>query len=657
MSGDAGRRSTPTLPGLQPDRTPGGDAERPVVVRRVRRGAGPDPLRVLLLHGLCGSAAIWDSFVPLADVGCELWTADLPWRGTGVAGWPDQPVEEWLARAVADLPGGADVLMAHSFGTNAVLRWLDRQTPAPDGRFLVGGRRLRGLVLVSPLYRADPADFGWDSIAYYVDKLDGIIADGLRAAAHRALPAEKLRAVALRVRDLVGPYGWIRFFDTYLRMPEVRGERLAMPVLVVSGELDTAAFPADAEALGAALPNAEVHILPGGRHYPMITTAETFGELANTFLGELSRTPRRRPAGSGRQMTAETEPVSTNALLAGATRVALRPRYEGSNICTWIGFKHINYLVEEAVLEHFRGAGLPAGALFEDCGLGVDIVELDTRILHALHLDDLVTAVVVPATGPDDPVLRLRVSLNVDRGGQQLKAATAKAAVSLRAASRLPSTVDPPARLARFVAPRLGAHRSADRAAGRPVEVVPPATDTAPADRTAGTGHDPVLDRLTGGRNAFGRKSRIPYPYCHFTEWLQMSGYLRRMEEVVEEFLADRAISIAELLADRRWIPVVPHSRIEILDEARMEEDLYTVYTVEDIFKDATYTSRMDCYVLRDGALLPTATGSITHGYAVIESRRDWRLVSFDDRVLRALGGNRPAGQAGDPAENGVQLP
>ena len=44
-------------------------------------------------------------------------------------------------------------------------------------------------------------------------------------------------------------------------------------------------------------------------------------------------------------------------LLTAPTTTQLRPRYEGSNICTWIGFKHVNYLVEEAVLEHFRQLG------------------------------------------------------------------------------------------------------------------------------------------------------------------------------------------------------------------------------------------------------------------------------------------------------------
>lgn len=148
-----------------------------------------------------------------------------------------------------------------------------------------------------------------------------------------------------------------------------------------------------------------------------------------------------------------------------------------------------------------------------------------------------------------------------------------------------------------------------------------------------------MLDLLTAGQNAFGWKWRIPYPYCHFSERLQMSGYLRQMEEVVDLFLADRGISVRTLLDERRWIPACPHSRIQILDEALMEEDLYTVYTVENVFKDFTYTSRMDCYVVRDGKLVLTATGRVTHGYAEIENRRDWKLVAFDERVSKALRG------------------
>ncbi|MEU8827231.1 hypothetical protein [Streptomyces sp. NPDC048636] len=322
-------------------------------------------------------------------------------------------------------------------------------------------------------------------------------------------------------------------------------------------------------------------------------------------------------------------PMRTKALLADTTTVRLRPRYEGSNICTWIGFKHVNYLVEEAVLIHFARCGAPARLLYEEHGLGLDIVSLNTRILHAFHLDDEAEAEVVPATSDGDTTLGFTVVLRVGRDGSTLKAVTATVRVALRTDTYLDAPAQPPGELARFTTGRLGSDAPP---AGVPVPALP-----ADADERA------VLDALTEGRNAHGWKWTIPYPYCHFTERLQMSGYLRLMEEAKDRFVGARGISIKTLLDDRRWIPVVPRSELRITGEALMEEDLYTVYTVEEVFKDLTYTARMDCYVLRDGALALTATGRIVHGYALIENRRDWRLVPFDQRVLEAIGGKASA--------------
>ncbi|MFI0780645.1 hypothetical protein [Streptomyces sp. NPDC021212] len=325
-------------------------------------------------------------------------------------------------------------------------------------------------------------------------------------------------------------------------------------------------------------------------------------------------------------MRAAVPPMSTKALLADTTTVRLRPRYEGSNICTWIGFKHVNYLIEEAVLVHFARSGAPARRLYEEHGLGLDIVALDSRILHAFHLDDDAEAEVVPHTSDGDTALAFRVTLRVVRDGSILKAVTADVRVSLRADTYLPGPAEPPGEFGRFTVDRLGE--------GVPAEPRPAVPD---GDERA------VLAALTEGRNAHAWKWNITYPYCHFTERLQMSGYLRLMEEAKDRFVKSRGISIKTLLDDRRWIPVVPRSWIRITDEALMEEDLYTVYTVEEIFKDLTYTARMDCYVVRDGALTLTATGGIVHGYALIENRRDWHLVPFDQRVLDALAG-KPSG-------------
>lgn len=313
-----------------------------------------------------------------------------------------------------------------------------------------------------------------------------------------------------------------------------------------------------------------------------------------------------------------------------ATTVVRRlPRYEGSNICTWIGFKHVMYVVEEAILEHLRQAALAPRALFEEYGLGVDIVDSSVRILHALHMDDVARVEVTPTTKPGDTALSFRVEMYVARDNGDVKSLTGKVkAVLQRSRDDAPA---PPPELERFVV-----------AAGINPRTAPPAPLELGSGRGVNAAGDSIVRQIVPeGANAFVWKWHIPYFYCHFTDRMQHSGYLRLMEEVVDLFLASRGISIRTMLETRRWIPVVPNARVEILAEALMEETIYTVYTVEDIYKDVTYTSRMDCYVVRDGRPVQTATGRITHGYAEIVNRRDWKLVNFDAETINALRGGR----------------
>ncbi|HZM79779.1 MAG TPA: hypothetical protein VFC19_28955 [Candidatus Limnocylindrales bacterium] len=282
------------------------------------------------------------------------------------------------------------------------------------------------------------------------------------------------------------------------------------------------------------------------------------------------------------------------------SEILSRPRFEGSNICTWIGFKHVMYLIEEAVLEHLRRHGMSPRELYERDGLGVEFVDSDARIATALHMDDLVRTEVEPQPAENDgDVLVFKTASYVDT----VRAATATVRVRL-----IPAT-----------------------------EVGTPRLVRTAADLDGRGTVDSDIDGLAAGANAIVWRWRIPYFYCHYSERLQHSGYLRLMEEVVDIFLARRGISIRDMLAGRRWIPVVPNARVRILEPAYMEETLYTVFTVEDIFKDLLYTARFDCYVPRDDDLVRTATGRITHGYAEVVDRRDWRHVPFDDKTTAAL--------------------
>lgn len=309
-----------------------------------------------------------------------------------------------------------------------------------------------------------------------------------------------------------------------------------------------------------------------------------------------------------------------------------RPRYEGSNINTWIGFKHVMYVIEEAVLDALRQSGRSPQELYESHGLGVDIVDSDARILTALHIDDVTRTEVTEQPEDGSGELAFRTVTYVDRVGENgpatVKAVTAKVRLVLRKDADAPET---PADLASITVAeiRRGPAQSQRAGAGDSGATLVGRGVVGPADE--------VAKELGQGRNAVVWRWRIPYFYCHFNERIQHSGYLRIMEEVVDLFLAERGISIRTLLAGQRWIPVVPQARVEILREALMEEELYTVFTVETVFKDLTYTAAMDCYVVRDGELLHTATGRITHGYAVTLDRHNWQVVPFDAKTIAAL--------------------
>jgi acyl-CoA thioesterase FadM len=122
---------------------------------------------------------------------------------------------------------------------------------------------------------------------------------------------------------------------------------------------------------------------------------------------------------------------------------------------------------------------------------------------------------------------------------------------------------------------------------------------------------------------------------------LQHSGYLRLMEEVVDLYLQHRGISIRTLLDQRSWIPVVAKAGLEILREARLEEEIHTVFTVRDVYKDLLYSATMDCYVARGGDWVHTARGHIVHGYAHMPQRGVMKLMPLDASVRAALTGPR----------------
>lgn len=322
-----------------------------------------------------------------------------------------------------------------------------------------------------------------------------------------------------------------------------------------------------------------------------------------------------------------------------ATKTKIYPRIEGNNICTWIGFKHVMYVAEEAVIDYFRQNNLRQRALYEDHGLCLEVVDSEARILHALHIDDEVSAEVV--NDPEMDVsgeLRLLVNLFVERKSQPVKAVVCRVGVQFKEDdSPVTNAVAPSLFTALAPVTVKTISRTPVGDVSRFVNLSANALNllNGRGEINGGDAVVEALKRLHG--NSMVWAWRIPYFYCHYNERMKHSGYIRHLEEAEDLFLATNGISIRTMLHEKKWIPVVPTARAQILSEAMMEETLYTVYTLVDTYRDFTYTHAMNCYVVRDGRLVQTATGNITHGYARIDNRAGWSLVAFDDDTQQSI--------------------
>lgn len=255
-------------------------APSPLYVRYRPADGGPT-LRGLLLHGLAGSGTVWDGLWENAPAGLEAWTAELPWRAEFVARWGQQEHDtEGIPAALGQVPGGAQLVIAHSFSANLLLEHLSGQ--AARGADPIGQYGIRGIVLVSPFYRRLAGDFEWDVAAGLQQKFLHLMEEGIRSRPGRPIDPELRRQMARRVCERVGPHGWLKFFQTYLRTPWLRTDLIKVPCLVVTGSEDFAAE--ESATLATDLPDAELRVIPGQGHYPMAEDPRLFSALLDEFI-------------------------------------------------------------------------------------------------------------------------------------------------------------------------------------------------------------------------------------------------------------------------------------------------------------------------------------------------------------------------------------
>ncbi|WP_327316416.1 alpha/beta fold hydrolase [Streptomyces sp. NBC_01235] len=250
-----------------------------VVVRRMRAATHERPVRALALHGLAATGTTWNAYGQHAAPDVELWTAELPWGQVGAPGWslPGGDPADWIGAAMDKVPGGVDVLIAHSYSALLALEHLAAAPPQA---------RPGALVVVSPFHRRDPADFHWDTARHYLSIFQDVFDEALCLASTRPLDPGMRHDMALLVRDRVGPYGWFRFYDSYLRSPFLDTAALDLPVLAVAGRDDRFAPPEDAAALAETLPRGRLCLLDDCGHFPMAEQPRGFADAVHAFVSE-----------------------------------------------------------------------------------------------------------------------------------------------------------------------------------------------------------------------------------------------------------------------------------------------------------------------------------------------------------------------------------
>lgn len=254
--------------------------------------------RLFLLHGLLGSSAQWRACSSGLGAQFALTAPDLPGISTTPAIAPADfaGLARWLAGQVeATLAATGETsfsLIASSWGGAVALRFA--ADSAIDSRLR---ERLRALVLIAPVHpfwTPSPRQRWLLRGSRFIAPLGR----NLPASVYRALLAPSFGDPARITEDAINVYrGALRLKSTgrgvaaYARRSRadladlgIRLKAVEIPTLLLWGERDRVVPAQSAAALAAALPRAELRLLPGLGHLPFQEDPAAFNHAILPFL-------------------------------------------------------------------------------------------------------------------------------------------------------------------------------------------------------------------------------------------------------------------------------------------------------------------------------------------------------------------------------------
>jgi 3-oxoadipate enol-lactonase len=244
---------------------------------------------VLLLHPIGLDLTCWDAQVPALVPCFRVLRVDL--RGHGRSEVPPAPYTlAGMAHDVHELLQKLETGPAHVMGLSLggmVAQVLALEHPAD----------VRSLVLADTVSTLSP-----EARAAIVERGEAARRGGMAAVLDNTLarwftPAFMQAPVVARCRERLladNVEGWagawqaISQVETQPRLAAVR-----VPALVITGEADLSSPPACAEAMAAAIPGAQLHILPGAPHMAPLEQPGAFTAGVLPFLRSVAQRPPR----------------------------------------------------------------------------------------------------------------------------------------------------------------------------------------------------------------------------------------------------------------------------------------------------------------------------------------------------------------------------
>ena len=288
------------------------------------------------------------------------------------------------------------------------------------------------------------------------------------------------------------------------------------------------------------------------------------------------------------------------------------PRYGAATLGEWVGFSDLCGLADEAVLRWFSEQGYPPGQLWRSHGARLSVADASVLATGRLRLDEESVAQVKPLGGRYYDVKL--AAIDGDGTRDVMRGRFTVVLLTDRPGSSLPGDLAPLAvpEIA-GLGTAVGSHESRFE-------------EQALAEAVA-----------NGGPEGLRRSWRVPYSACGYSGYMRHSAYVRALEGLSEDFLAERQAAMGWLAAEYGWVPVFTRARLRLVGEARVDERLHGVYNAAQVVQGAMIDGRVDFYVFRQNVPVPTATGIFLHGFCAADDSTASRGAELPQALLAAV--------------------